>query len=123
MLLEQRPKFSKSISVTSQDWTSNVVAFCNYVLASLFAFPFPRLLFLLILRWPALCSPSQFFFGFRRTQPMNAYRRSIRVALLFAAAMWFALITTSSYAEVKPGDFISTSNADKVRDLVSPGVY
>ena len=54
---------------------------------------------------------------------MDGYRRSIRVALLSAAAMWFALIATSGYADVKPGDFISASNADKVRDLVSPGVY
>src|ERR1700675_479158 len=27
------------------------------------------------------------------------------------------------YAQVKPGDFITTDNASKVKDLVSPGVY
>jgi hypothetical protein len=26
-------------------------------------------------------------------------------------------------AQVKPGDFINWQNADKVRDIVSPGVY
>jgi hypothetical protein len=30
---------------------------------------------------------------------------------------------TATFAQVKPGDFITRDNADKVRDLVSPGVF
>ena len=41
-----------------------------------------------------------------------------------AVAMLMALaISPSSYAEVKPGDFITRDNATQVKDLLSPGVY
>ncbi len=42
-----------------------------------------------------------------------------------AALVLFAIgaFSSSSYAQVKPGDFITPENASKVRDLVGPGVY
>ncbi|HKM99088.1 MAG TPA: DUF1329 domain-containing protein [Candidatus Binataceae bacterium] len=42
-----------------------------------------------------------------------------------AALALFAVgaISGPSYAQVKPGDFITTENADKVKNLVSPGVF
>ena len=40
------------------------------------------------------------------------------LALLAAGAL-----SAPSYAQVKPGDFITPENADKVKDLVAPGVY
>ena len=42
-----------------------------------------------------------------------------------AALMLLALgaFSTPSYAQVKPGDFITPENASKVQDLVGPGVY
>jgi hypothetical protein len=33
------------------------------------------------------------------------------------------LTTASSAAQVKPGDFITAQDANRVKDLVSPGVY
>ena len=49
---------------------------------------------------------------------------------LFLAGPIFALTTLAvlvpgwrTYAEVKPGDFITQDNATKVQDLLSPGVY
>jgi hypothetical protein len=41
------------------------------------------------------------------------------VALALLAASWPA----SSFAQVKPGDFITPENATAVKDLVAPGVY
>jgi len=40
-------------------------------------------------------------------------------ALAMLASFWPA----SSFAQVKPGDFITPENASKVRDLLAPGVY
>ncbi|HLI80466.1 MAG TPA: DUF1329 domain-containing protein, partial [Candidatus Binataceae bacterium] len=41
-----------------------------------------------------------------------------------SATIVFALVfAASTFAQVKPGDFISPNNATKVKDLVSPGVY
>ena len=40
-----------------------------------------------------------------------------------AALGLFALSSANTYADVKPGDFITSDNAEKVKDLVSPGVY
>jgi hypothetical protein len=53
--------------------------------------------------------------------------RNLRRFWLAAAstAIVTALLATASptLAEVKPGDFITDQNAEKVRDLVSPGQY
>jgi hypothetical protein len=35
----------------------------------------------------------------------------------------FGAIGTRSFAEVKPGDFITPDNAAQVKDVVAPGVY
>ncbi|HLI80889.1 MAG TPA: DUF1329 domain-containing protein, partial [Candidatus Binataceae bacterium] len=42
---------------------------------------------------------------------------------LVAALGLLALTAGVSRAQVKPGDFITSDNATKVKDLVSPGVY
>ena len=39
------------------------------------------------------------------------------------ALIAFSAIGTRSFAQVKPGDFITVDNASKVKDLVAPGVY
>jgi hypothetical protein len=45
--------------------------------------------------------------------------------LLAVLALGAGLLCLSGQAaaQVKPGDFINWQNADKVRDIVSPGVY
>ncbi|HLX36954.1 MAG TPA: hypothetical protein VKR29_04110 [Candidatus Binataceae bacterium] len=50
---------------------------------------------------------------------------SIRVCLIATLAIGAGLMMNAGLAsaEVKPGDVINTQTADKVRDLVSPGVY
>ena len=47
------------------------------------------------------------------------------VSTTVAALALFAMgaFSSPSYAEVKPGDFITPDNATKVKDLVGPGVY
>jgi hypothetical protein len=55
---------------------------------------------------------------------MDPYRFSIRAPLLAIATILSALMVAMPvYAQVKPGDLINAANADKVRDLVSPGVF
>jgi hypothetical protein len=50
-----------------------------------------------------------------------ARRRLVGFIIGFA---WLVLLTaTPATAQVKPGDFITSENASKVRELVSPGVY
>jgi hypothetical protein len=52
----------------------------------------------------------------------KAFRVSVTkaiAAVMLLAAFWPA----SSFAQVKPGDFITPENATKVKDLVCPGVY
>src|SRR5215470_11820031 len=39
------------------------------------------------------------------------------------ATLALLVFSPRSYAEVKPGDFITPANATKVQDLLSPGVY
>src|SRR6516165_7182960 len=39
------------------------------------------------------------------------------------ATLALLVFSLPSYAEVKPGDFITPANASKVQDLLSPGVY
>ena len=46
--------------------------------------------------------------------------KTVVAALVMCA---FGAIGTRSFAEVKPGDFITPDNAAKVKDLVAPGVY
>jgi Protein of unknown function (DUF1329) len=41
----------------------------------------------------------------------------------FAVALSLCAPRASAYAQVKPGDFITPTDASKIRDLVSPGVY
>lgn len=41
---------------------------------------------------------------------------------IFAGAIWI-LVNSPAFAQVKPGDFITTENASKVIGLVSPGVF
>src|SRR5712692_10290278 len=36
---------------------------------------------------------------------------------------FFAASALPSYAQVKPGDLITSANADRIKDLVSPGVF
>jgi hypothetical protein len=48
-------------------------------------------------------------------EDVNVVGEAIGAGLLFFSG-WSA-------AEVKPGDFINWQNADKVKDIVSPGVY
>src|SRR5271156_3250518 len=45
----------------------------------------------------------------------------LAVAALMLSA--FGAFSSTSYAQVKPGDFITPDNAQKVQDLVGPGVY
>jgi hypothetical protein len=47
------------------------------------------------------------------------FRISTIAAIMTLALPWPA----STFAQVKPGDFINAENAQKVQDLVSPGVY
>ncbi len=52
----------------------------------------------------------------------NASRVSVTIAVA-ALALLASFWPASSYAQVKPGDFITAENATKVRDIVPPGVY
>src|SRR5579863_82042 len=45
----------------------------------------------------------------------------LRASMLAIVAVF--AIATVARAEVKPGDFITPENGDKVKDLVSPGVF
>jgi len=47
--------------------------------------------------------------------------RPLAIALIIGASLM--LFNGPARADVKPGDFINWQNADKVKDLVSPGVY
>ena len=47
-------------------------------------------------------------------------RTTVTLAVIVSAVTMLAI---SADAQVKPGDFITSQNAAKVRDLVSPGVY
>ena len=47
--------------------------------------------------------------------------RPLAIALAFGAGLTF--FADPATADVKPGDFINAQNAEKVKDLVSPGVY
>jgi hypothetical protein len=47
----------------------------------------------------------------------------IRVFLLAAVVVVTAFAPTPARADVQPGDMITTANADKVKDLVSPAMY
>src|SRR5579864_7522575 len=47
--------------------------------------------------------------------------RPLAVVLAIGASLIF--FSGPSAAEVKPGDFINWQNADKIKDIVSPGVY
>lgn len=51
---------------------------------------------------------------------MRQIRTLVRLALLLGATLMAP--TTSARADVQPGDVITKDNADKVKDLVSPGV-
>jgi len=53
---------------------------------------------------------------------MRTPARSTLVTFLLTTALML-MMTTAASAQVKPGDMISSENASKVRDLVSPGVY
>src|SRR5215469_6881147 len=66
--------------------------------------------------------------------PQNAMRRPrmhswsprswVRAGAIGALATLTVLVFgPKSFADVKPGDFITPANASKVQDLVSPGVY
>src|SRR5947209_153609 len=54
--------------------------------------------------------------------PAMAQMRGRRAQPADRGARYMAEQTTS-YAQVKPGDFITSSNAAKVQGLVSPGVF
>ena len=47
------------------------------------------------------------------------------IATTVAALLMLAIgaLSSTSYAQVKPGDFITPDNAEKVQDLVGPGVF
>src|SRR6516162_2637776 len=65
--------------------------------------------------------------GRRRRRPSMEARpmmaRLLRVSLAAAvAAAWLAGAAASLHADVAPGTVINKSNADQVKDLVSPGV-
>ena len=45
------------------------------------------------------------------------------ISLLVVAAIAGSIPTGAAHAQVKPGDLITAENANKVKDLVSPGVY
>jgi len=47
----------------------------------------------------------------------------VRCVGFLAGCTMLALSANLSHAGVKPGDFITADNAEKVKDLVSPGVY
>ena len=51
---------------------------------------------------------------------MSSLKTTLAVAVSLATMGTFA---GSSFAQVKPGDFITPDNASKVQDLVGPGVY
>jgi hypothetical protein len=50
-------------------------------------------------------------------------RLTLHKPLVLAAAVLLTTLMGSAQAQVAPGDTISKANADKVKDLVSPGVY
>ncbi|HKN15291.1 MAG TPA: hypothetical protein VJX68_19035, partial [Candidatus Binatus sp.] len=56
----------------------------------------------------------------RRLESVSSWISTILVTTLLLAIGAFS---PASYAQVKPGDFITPENAEKVRDLVGPGVY
>ena len=56
----------------------------------------------------------------RRQKSLSSWIPTIVAALVLCAIGAFS---SSSYAQVKPGDFITPENASQVRDLVGPGVY
>ncbi len=56
----------------------------------------------------------------RRQKSLSSWVPTIAVALVLFAIGAFS---SSSYAQVKPGDFITPENASQVKDLVGPGVY
>ena len=45
------------------------------------------------------------------------------VGTLAALLLVFGIFSTPASAQVKPGDFITPDNANKVKDLVSPGQF
>ena len=56
----------------------------------------------------------------RRLKSLSSLISTTVAALVLLAIGAFS---TPSYAQVKPGDFITPENASKVQDLVGPGVY
>ena len=54
----------------------------------------------------------------RRLRALRGLGMTLSAALLMVAA-----IAATAMGQVKPGDLITTENASKVKDLVSPGVY
>ena len=56
----------------------------------------------------------------RRQKSSSSCTATALAALLLLAV---SAISTRGYAQVKPGDFITPENANKVQDLVGPGVY
>src|SRR5882757_8526457 len=62
----------------------------------------------------------------RRRIRMQAHKNRsswVRMAMALVALLAVGSVSTSGYAQVKPGDFITPENATKVKDLVGPGVY
>ena len=56
--------------------------------------------------------------------PATRFSGWTKLGSLLGVAMLMALAMSSrSFAEVKPGDFINQDNATKVKDFLSPGVY
>jgi hypothetical protein len=47
----------------------------------------------------------------------------VRTAVVALAALAVTAIGSPAMAQVKPGDFITPANVDKIKDLVSPGVF
>jgi uncharacterized protein DUF1329 len=54
---------------------------------------------------------------------VEAMAGSTKRSAFALAVLLVALLPVASFAEVKPGDRITPANAEKVRNLVSPGVY
>ena len=53
-------------------------------------------------------------------QKMSSWFKTTAIVLALVAG---AALSSTGYAQVKPGDFITPENAAKVQDLVGPGVY
>src|ERR1700687_222473 len=49
-------------------------------------------------------------------------RQAMRIGVALAAGIAIAVSTTPVRADVQPGDVVTKANADKIKDLVSPGV-